>query len=192
MKHSRANNAVGMLFALVHDCNCVADRISWSTVYQLSAEQGVLALVWDEVERLQREGVIAPEQMPDKALKLQWALRAKKIKHRYHQQRQWAAELAEAFAARGVRTNVLKGLSISGYYPVPELRECGDLDCFLSATAPDGSFVCQYDEGNEILSVKTDEVLLNRFREQKALMEIANKYEKQYEERYKKYVEVVE
>ena len=50
----------------------------------------------------------------------------------------------------------------------------------------------EYDEGNEILSVKTDEVLLNRFREQKALMEIANKYEKQYEERYKKYVEVVE
>ena len=132
------------------DCNCVADRISWSSVYHLSAEQGVLALVWNEVERLLREGVIAPEQMPDKALKLQWALRAKKIKHRYHQQRHWAAELAEAFATRGISTNVLKGLSISGYYPVPELRECGDLDCFLSATVSDGSFVCRYDEGNEI------------------------------------------
>lgn len=50
----------------------------------------------------------------------------------------------------------------------------------------------EYDEENEILSVKTDEVLLNRFREQKSLVEIANKYENQYKERYKKYVEVME
>ena len=50
----------------------------------------------------------------------------------------------------------------------------------------------EYDEENEILSVKTDEVLLNRFKEQKSLVEIANKYENQYKERYKKYVEVME
>lgn len=50
----------------------------------------------------------------------------------------------------------------------------------------------EYDEENEILSVRTDEVLLNRFREQKSMMEIANKYENQYKDRYKKYVEVVE
>ena len=50
----------------------------------------------------------------------------------------------------------------------------------------------EYDEENEILSVKTDEVLLNRFREQKSLVEIANKYENQYKERYKKYIEVME
>ena len=50
----------------------------------------------------------------------------------------------------------------------------------------------EYDEENEVLSVKTDEVLLNRFREQKSLVEIANKYENQYKERYKKYIEVME
>ena len=50
----------------------------------------------------------------------------------------------------------------------------------------------EYDEENEILSVKTDEVLLNRFKEQKSLVEIANKYENQYKERYKKYIEVME
>lgn len=50
----------------------------------------------------------------------------------------------------------------------------------------------KYDENSEILSVKTDEVLLNRFREQKSLVEIANKYENMYKDRYKKYIEVVE
>lgn len=49
-----------------------------------------------------------------------------------------------------------------------------------------------YDEANEILSVKTDEVLINRFKEQKSLVEIANKYEGQFAERYKKFIEVVE
>ncbi|MBR5599511.1 MAG: hypothetical protein IKW39_05670 [Alphaproteobacteria bacterium] len=50
----------------------------------------------------------------------------------------------------------------------------------------------EYDEENEILSVKADEVLLSRFREQKAMNEIACKYENMYKERYKKYIEVVE
>ncbi|MBP3687345.1 MAG: hypothetical protein J6J35_03155 [Alphaproteobacteria bacterium] len=49
-----------------------------------------------------------------------------------------------------------------------------------------------YDEGTEVLSVKTDEVLLGRFREQKSLMEIAGKYEGQYKERYKNFISVLE
>lgn len=49
-----------------------------------------------------------------------------------------------------------------------------------------------YDEGTEILSVKTDEVLLGRFREQKSLVEIAGKYEGQYAERYKEVICVSE
>lgn len=49
-----------------------------------------------------------------------------------------------------------------------------------------------YDEGQEVLSVKTDEVLLERFREQKSLVENAQKYEGQYAERYKQFIEVVD
>lgn len=49
----------------------------------------------------------------------------------------------------------------------------------------------EYDEGREILSVKTDETLVNRFKEQKSLVEIAGKYEGQYAERYKKFIEVL-
>lgn len=49
----------------------------------------------------------------------------------------------------------------------------------------------QYDAANEVLSVKTDDVLLNRFKEQKSLVEIAGKYEGQYADRYKKFIEVL-
>ncbi len=50
----------------------------------------------------------------------------------------------------------------------------------------------EYDETAEVLSVKTDETLINRFKEQKSLVEIAGKYQGQYAERYKKFIEVLD
>lgn len=49
----------------------------------------------------------------------------------------------------------------------------------------------EYDEATEILTVKTDETLLNRFKEQKSQVEIAGKYEAKFAERYKQFIEVV-
>lgn len=49
----------------------------------------------------------------------------------------------------------------------------------------------EYDEATEVLAVKADETLINRFNEQKSLVEIAGKYEGQYAERYKKFIEVM-
>ncbi len=49
----------------------------------------------------------------------------------------------------------------------------------------------EYDEAAEVLSVKADEMLIKRFNEQKSLVEIASKYEGQYAERYKKFIEVI-
>lgn len=50
----------------------------------------------------------------------------------------------------------------------------------------------KYDEKSEILSVKADDVVLEHFRSQKSQMEIAGKYENQYAERYKQYIEIME
>ena len=49
-----------------------------------------------------------------------------------------------------------------------------------------------YDENTEILTAKTDQVVLDRFHTQKSLVEIACKYEDQFKERYKKFIEIVE
>lgn len=48
-----------------------------------------------------------------------------------------------------------------------------------------------YDEATETLTVKTDDTLINRFKEQKSLVEIACKYENKFAERYKKFIEVL-
>lgn len=134
---------------------------NFGDLYGLSAKHGVLAIVWDAVCTLAKEGGIAPEQMPDKVLKLQWALSAENIERRYRKQAALAKELAQIYDENGITTIVLKGLSISGYYPIPEHRECGDLDCLLIkvsdtkqddtlATSTNGLPISCYDEGNQV------------------------------------------
>lgn len=50
----------------------------------------------------------------------------------------------------------------------------------------------QYDENAEVLSVRADDTIINRFKEQKSLFEIAGKYENQYAERYQQFISVIE
>ena len=109
-----------------------------------------MAIVWDAVKQL------PIEQQPPRNLKLQWALSAEQIEKRYRKQSTMAGELAQIYNEQGIKTIVLKGLAISGYYPVPEHRECGDLDCFLvksdNALAADagGRPISCYDKGNKV------------------------------------------
>lgn len=151
------NRTAEILLALVQEAmgwanehNWSEETLVWGDIFRLAQRQGVLAIVWSAIGTLANEGKLTPEQMPDKVLKLQWALSAEKIKNRYNKQRLLAEKLADAFAEEGIDTYVLKGLAISGYYPIPEYRECGDLDCYLSTTKANGEFVCRYDDGNEI------------------------------------------
>lgn len=52
--------------------------------------------------------------------------------------------------------------------------------------------VINYDEPTETLSVQPDEIVLQHFKEQKSLIEIAGKYENKYKERYKKFIEIID
>lgn len=123
---------------------------SWPAVYRMAQEQGVLAMAWDGVQRLVEAGELTAEQLPERKFKLQWAFNVEQIEKRYRKQELRAQELAAGFAEQGIRTHVLKGLAVSGYYPRPEHRECGDLDCFLTleqahaAQHPEGA----YEAGN--------------------------------------------
>lgn len=107
----------------------------WQEIYRQAAVQGILALLWHAIERLH------PSSQPPREIRLQWAYSVDRIRIRYRKQWNVATELAEAYAAAGIRTVVLKGLALSRYYPIPEYRECGDFDCFLCGA---------YERGNRI------------------------------------------
>lgn len=114
---------------------CNEDKLApkdWCRLYSLAHSQGVGSIVWSN---------IGNKSLLPKVLKIQWALEAEYVKINYNNQKRVIKEISNIFAAHLIKTYCLKGLSLSQYYPIPSLRECGDFDCYL-----DGNF----DYGNAI------------------------------------------
>lgn len=103
----------------------LSGAVDWQEIYILAAQQGVLAIVLDAIS------LLPVEQHPPKELKMRWIASVMAIERRYNHQRSVAKTLADRFAERDIRLYVLKGFALADYYPRPEHRECGDLDCFL-------------------------------------------------------------
>ncbi|MBQ1204356.1 MAG: nucleotidyltransferase family protein [Alistipes sp.] len=103
----------------------------WGAIYRLATRQGVLAIAWDGLELLMREGALTAEQQPPRALRLQWAVNVAQIEKRYRKQEQALTHLAAFYDANNIRMLVLKGYGLSLSYPRPEHRPCGDIDIWL-------------------------------------------------------------
>lgn len=106
-------------------------RPNWANIFQVASKQGVAAIAWDGIQRLLDDGLLTPEQMPNKALKLQWALLAEQTETRYAKQRKTIVKLADLYAENGIKMLILKGYGLSLMYPVPQHRRCSDVDIWL-------------------------------------------------------------
>ncbi|MBO4740799.1 MAG: nucleotidyltransferase family protein [Bacteroidales bacterium] len=100
----------------------------WHQLYTFVKEQGVTALCYNALKKLNKE------QQPPRTLLLQWALHAERVEHVYQQQRNTLKEFYRILGVANAQALVIKGFAISRYYPVPALREFGDIDiyCFDS------------------------------------------------------------
>ena len=103
----------------------------WTRLFKAAARQGLLAIAWDAVEKLQAEHGSLCRGL-SRETKIRWALSIKHIEEVHLRQREALKELAGIFAELGIRVMVLKGLGLAEMYPRPEHRECGDLDIYLS------------------------------------------------------------
>lgn len=116
-----------------------ADR--WMRLLKEAARQGLLAIAWDALEKLQAEHGGLCRGM-SRETKIRWALSIKNIEEVHLRQREALKELAGIFAESGMRVMVLKGLGLAEMYPRPEHRECGDLDIYLFG---------DFEKGNEVM-----------------------------------------
>lgn len=144
------DDTIGLLLTLVRmglagtdtaDGIRLPDRLTpavWAEAYRMAAEQGVLAIAWDGVQRLGADHSTLPRR-----LRLQWALNTERIECRYRRQKAVAAELAERFREEGLRTVVLKGLAVSACYWRPEHRPAGDFDCYLMGRSDEGDRIAR-------------------------------------------------
>lgn len=121
----------------------------WKQIYKTASQQGVLAVVYDGLNRLVEQGSIPERSQPSRTAKLQWGFNVVKIENCFLLQKALSEELARIYAGYGIRTVVLKGLAVAQYYPEPQHRPCGDLDCFLMG---------DFEKGNEIAQKAGGEV----------------------------------
>lgn len=121
------------------DPNLIVDisESRWERIYNIAQEQGVLAIVFDAIEN-----VLIPIGLTKK-LKFKWIAAVHLRENNYKKQYNTAVELASAFKKEGIKTAVLKGLSISTYYPKPAYREFGDFDCFLGDNYEAGNCIAE-------------------------------------------------
>jgi len=107
------------------DCSSCQD-VNWESLFALSCRHNVAPLASAALESC--------DLVPFVTMLKFAALQEKAAQH-YDKVRAVAAELAAAFKAQGLRTVILKGLTISRLYPIPEFRDFSDLD--ILALSPD-------------------------------------------------------
>ena len=127
----------------------MAVKHSYMDIYSIANEQGIGAITYDclfygnlctDFCDLLFPPHFAIHTIP-KSIKISWALAVENIVKQYHHRKALSIEIADIWAQEGIKTYGLKGWALSTYYPKPELRECGDFDCFLGA---------DFARGNEI------------------------------------------
>jgi hypothetical protein len=111
----------------------------WAEIMELAAIQGVFGLAYDGLSGLPEE------YRPQRELLIQWALGVKKIEIRHNLQLNALQSLVDLYEKNGIRCLLLKGIGISQLYPIPEHRECGDIDLYLFG---------DYDKGNHLMEEK--------------------------------------
>ncbi len=120
----------------------------WERLYKLSVEQGVLAVAFDGIQCL-------PDNMqPGLDNRVQWGFNVGNIEKIYNRQLGAARKSVSFFAGNGIRTMIMKGLSVARYYPVPSHRQFGDIDIYLFG---------DYERGNELIEARGGIIRKNFF-----------------------------
>lgn len=98
----------------------------WTAIKDMAVKQGVSAIVLDGINQLSLSGYNMPAEM-----KLEWIGEALQIEQRNRAQIAVMDELAGKWKLNGCRVMVMKGQANGTFYPKPEHRNPGDIDCYL-------------------------------------------------------------
>ena len=116
--------------ALHRRCDMPEREVNWSEVYLLAQRHGVVALAWDGLKRMESEGRICINTSIDRGLRLRWAMSVEQIEKRSRSQHRVLLSL-DAMLPNPGELFVFKGHALASRYPIPEHRECGDIDFFV-------------------------------------------------------------
>lgn len=130
----------------------------WSQLGDLARKQGVLGIMLDGVDKCQVSGFKFQFPMPQ-MLRLEWIGEVLQIEQRNRLQIAVMNDLAGRWKQQGCRVMVMKGQANGVFYPKPEHRNPGDIDCYL-INDDDNHNENAYQIGNRVASeagAKVDE-----------------------------------
>lgn len=162
-KHNKQNLLVGLVRVALgdsridHELFTQLENTDWNDLFLMSRQQGLSAIILDGIEKLPQYA------RPCQKLVLAWAGVAIKIETRWEQQRKTAERLAEIWRENGIRVMLLKGLSLSRYYPIPNHRESGDIDVYLFGDYNKGNLIAERELNAKIdkFNTKEDHILVS-------------------------------
>lgn len=111
-------------------------NVEWSKVFSLSCSHGVAAICFDAFEQIPKEF------LPDRSLLLQWIGVVNMIENGALKRKKVLDKIVQYMEGSSICVYLLKGDSLSGYYPNPLHRVSTDIDVYLGE---------KFEEGNSIL-----------------------------------------
>lgn len=124
-----------------HASSTLSNAVDWPAIKNLSAQQGLSAVVLDGIE------IMSTDLRPPKELSLEWigeVLQGYEI--RYEQYIQTLKEMASFYSAHGLKMMVLKGYSCGILWPNPKHRPYGDIDIWLFGKQKEGDALVEADK----------------------------------------------
>ena len=109
-------------------------KVDWQRVFDLAVEQGMVAIAFDGIQKLNERGmdVVLPLYSQElKELKYDWFGNSLGVEVQYENHCKLVQELGVKLGENGIKTMVVKGIGLSCYYPIPSHRAVGDIDLYL-------------------------------------------------------------
>lgn len=115
--------------------------VDWKCLWKMASEQGVSAFCLDGLQLLEMSN--SNLETIHKQLKMQWIASVIHQEQVYYTQWNAAKSLGELYDQHRINTYILKGFSLSRFYPKPEHRPCTDMDCYLKDKFEDGNKIAK-------------------------------------------------
>lgn len=119
----------------------------WARIGDLARKQGVLGIVLDGIDKLETTRYGLTRELKA-AQKLKWIGEALQIEQRNRQQIGVMNNLAGKWKLQGYRVMVMKGQANGVFYPKPEHRNPGDIDCYLFENYARGNDIARQEGAN--------------------------------------------
>lgn len=103
----------------------------WAELYALANRHGIAGILFTAITSIPKE------QMPPADISADWFTLANKMKEDNIRKEKQAIHVTRTFKKYGFRSVILKGLSLSQYFPHPELRHSSDIDVWLEGSKDD-------------------------------------------------------